>query len=142
MTIIKKITKTLSANDTGETGGHQAGMLIPKAPRFLSFFPVLDPTVKNPRISLYFFEEDHVTKWPFEFIYYNGKFFGGTRNEYRLTWMTQYLRAKNAKTGDRIELLLDDEGRRHISLKRLFEVSEDEEGVLKLRGGWKLIDLK
>ncbi len=142
MTIIKKITKTLSANDTGETGGHQAGMLIPKTPRVLSFFPELDPSVKNPRISLYFFEEDGVTKWPFEFIYYNGKFFGGTRNEYRLTWMTQYLRAKNAKAGDRIELLLDDDGRRHISLKRLLEVSEDEDGVLRLRGGWKLIDLK
>lgn len=141
MKIIKRITKTLSANDTGETGAHQAGILIPKRQGILSFFPELDSAVKNPRISLYFFEEDGITKWPFEFIYYNGKFFDGTRNEFRLTWMTQYLRAKNAKTGDRIEMLLDDDGRRHIHLKRLHEVAEDEDGVLKLRGGWKVIDL-
>ncbi|MBU1223452.1 MAG: hypothetical protein KKA22_02740 [Gammaproteobacteria bacterium] len=141
MTILKKITKTLSANDTGETGGHQAGILIPKTPGILSFFPELDASIKNPRISLYFFEEDGVTKWPFEFIYYNGKFFGGTRNEFRLTWMTQYLRAKNAKTGDKIEMLLDSDGRRHIVLKREQEVVEDD-GVIKLRGGWKVIELK
>jgi hypothetical protein len=141
MKIIKRITKTLSANDTGETGGHQAGILIPKPKGILSFFPELDASVKNPRISLYFFEEDGITKWPFEFIYYNGKFFGGTRNEFRLTWMTQYLRAKNAKVGDRIEMLLDDEGRRHIHLKRLHEVAEDDDGVLRLRGGWKVINL-
>lgn len=141
MKIIKRIIKTLSANDTGETGGHQAGILIPKQKSILSYFPELDASVKNPRISLYFFEEDSVTKWPFEFIYYNGKFFDGTRNEYRLTWMTQYLRAKNAKVGDRIEMLLDEDGRRHIHLKRLHEVAEDGDGVLKLRGGWKIIDL-
>lgn len=142
MTIIKKITKTLSANDTGETGGHQAGILIPKTPRILSFFPELDASIKNPRISLHFYEEDGITKWPFEFIYYNGKFFGGTRNEFRLTWMTQYLRAKNAKTGDRIEMLLDNEGRRHIVLKREKDSAEDDDGVLRLRGGWKVIELK
>jgi hypothetical protein len=142
MTIIKKITKTLSANDTGETGGHQAGILIPKTPRILSFFPELDAGIKNPRISLHFYEEDGITKWPFEFIYYNGKFFGGTRNEFRLTWMTQYLRAKNAKTGDRIEMLLDNEGRRHIVLKREKDSAEDDDGVLRLRGGWKVIELK
>lgn len=142
MTIIKRITKTLSANDTGETGGHQAGILIPKSARILSFFPELDPSIKNPRISLYFFEEDGVTKWPFEFIYYNGKLFDGTRNEYRLTWMTQYLRAKNAKAGDSIEMLLDSNGRRHIILKRIHDATEDEDGVLRLKGGWKVIELK
>jgi hypothetical protein len=142
MTIIKKITKALSANDTGETGGHQAGILIPKTPRILSFFPDLDASVKNPRISLHFYEEDGITKWPFEFIYYNGKFFGGTRNEFRLTWMTQYLRAKNAKPGDRIEMLLDNEGRRYIVLKREKDSAEDDDGVLRLRGGWKVIEWK
>lgn len=141
MKIIKRILKTLSANDTGETGAHQAGILIPKPPEILSFFPTLDTSEKNPRISLFFFEEDGVTKWPFEFIYYNGKFFGGTRNEFRLTWMTQYLRAKNAKVGDKIEMLLDEDGRRHIYLKRKDDVDVEEDGVLKLRGGWKIINL-
>ena len=142
MKIIKNITKTLSANDTGETGGHMAGILIPKTPQILSFFPVLDDSIKNPRITLYFYEEDGVTKWSFEFIYYNNKFFGGTRNEFRLTWMTQYLRAKNAKAGDKIEMLLDDSSRRHIKLKREKDSVEDDDGVLRLSGGWKVIELK
>ncbi len=42
-----RITKVLSANDTGETGGHQAGMLVPKEGRILAFFPSLDPSEKN-----------------------------------------------------------------------------------------------
>ena len=47
MKIIKRITKTLSANDTGETGANQAGILIPKQPEILSYFPDLDGTIKN-----------------------------------------------------------------------------------------------
>ena len=43
------ITKELSANDTGHTGGHQAGILIPKNSRILSFFPKLGTESKNPR---------------------------------------------------------------------------------------------
>jgi len=142
MTIVKNITKTLSANDTGETGGHQAGILIPKTPSILSFFPELDARVKNPRLSLHFYEDDGVTKWPFEFIYYNGKFFGGTRNEFRLTWMTNYLRSKNAKSGDMIEMLLDNGGRRHINFRRERDSADVDDGVLILRGGWIVIELK
>ena len=36
---MKSISKILSANDIGATGGHQAGILIPKDPRILGFFP-------------------------------------------------------------------------------------------------------
>ena len=42
----KSITKVLSANDTGETGGHQAGILVPKEERLLSFFPALKRSIK------------------------------------------------------------------------------------------------
>lgn len=87
----KSISKILSLNDTGETGGHQAGILIPKGGDILQFFPELDADEKNPRISLYFIDEAN-QRWKFNFIYYNNKFFGGTRNEYRLTGMTEYIR--------------------------------------------------
>ena len=84
------IEKMLSRNDTGETGGHQAGILIPKKPEILSFFPSLNSEEKNPRLLITF--HDHMgEQWSFYFIYYNNKFFGGTRNEYRLTGMTKYL---------------------------------------------------
>lgn len=140
MKIIQRIQKSLSANDIGETGSHQAGILIPKSAKVLSFFPELDRNEKNPRQTLYFFEEDGITKWPFEFIYYNNRFFGGTRNEFRLTCMTPYMKSKNAKIGDVIEMLVDEEGRRHIHLHRIDSPCE-EEGVLKLRSGWKIISI-
>ena len=41
------ISKVLSANDTGETGGHQAGILIPKSEIILSFFPKLSSAKKK-----------------------------------------------------------------------------------------------
>ena len=93
MTHTAQITKTLSANDVGETGGHQAGILVPKEREILSFFPSLNPRDKNPRVTLVFREPDGITRWDFNFIYYNNRFFGGTRNEYRLTCMTKYFRA-------------------------------------------------
>lgn len=88
------IAKVLSANDTGETGGHQAGILVPREERLLSFFPRLDPSQYNPRCHLNFVD-DAGTFWEFAFIYYNNKFFDGTRNEYRLTRMTKYIRQAN-----------------------------------------------
>ena len=63
------IEKILSRNDTGETGGHQAGILIPKNPEILSFFPELNSNVKNPRLLVTF--HDHIgEQWSFSFIYY------------------------------------------------------------------------
>ncbi len=87
----RKISKKLSANDVGTTGAHQAGILVPKEKAILSFFPSLDPSVKNPRMTLVVRELKDGTRWEFNFIYYNNRLFGGTRNEYRLTCMTQYL---------------------------------------------------
>ena len=84
-----KVTKLLSANDTGETGGHQAGICVPKRQEILSFFPTLDSRTKNPRMTIVFHCMNSGEKWTFNYIYYNNKFFGGTRNEYRLTGMTK-----------------------------------------------------
>jgi hypothetical protein len=142
MSPVRYIKKTLSANDTGETGANQAGILVPKVPEVLSFFPKLDGSEKNPRLTMFFYEEDGSTKWPFEFIYYNNKYFGGTRNEYRLTCMTQYLRAKYAQQGDEIEFRLDDNGRRSISIRRRKDLFTEEEGILKLSGGWKVVRVR
>lgn len=133
------IKKELSANDSGETGTHQAGILVPKEPAILSFFPPLDKSVKNPRHSLVF-RDDGAERWTFEFIYYNNRFFGGTRNEYRLTCMTNYLRSNNLKAGDEVLLSRDDEGRYSVSFKRKKQAVL-ENGKLKLGGTWKIVDL-
>jgi len=141
MTYSAQITKILSANDVGETGGHQAGILVPKDLEILSFFPSLNPKEKNPRVMLVFREGDGITRWDFNFIYYNNRFFGGTRNEYRLTCMTQYLRARNAKVGDQVVLSKCLEGRLTVEVKRANVPAMGQDDVLILSGGWKVIKI-
>ena len=133
----QSVSKLLSPNDLGETGGHQAGILIPKKPEILAFFPLLTTDVKNPR-HLLTFRDDHGGRWDFPFIYYNGRFFDGTRNEYRLTGMTGYFREAGLMAGD--ELILDKrpEGGRRIAFRRARSVTV-EDGVLRLGGGWKVV---
>ena len=111
------ISKLLSSNDTGETGGHQAGILIPKGGGILDFFPVLDSRQKNPRSALLFTDEAGQC-WKFNFIYYNNRFFGGTRNEYRLTGMTSYLRQNNLKPGDTVILARSEDDNLTIRYQR------------------------
>jgi hypothetical protein len=131
------ISKVLSANDTGETGGHQAGILVPKDPAILGFFPKLPSDVKNPRLHLYFRDEEGV-QWEFAFIYYNNKLFGGTRNEYRLTRMTPYFNGNGLKTGDVLVLERHPGGARTIRYERSRSPVE-KAGVLKLGSGWKVV---
>ena len=132
---MQTIEKVLSANDTGETGGHQAGILVPKDPRILDFFPRLDQTIKNPRAVLDI-RDDTGHEWTFSFIYYNNRLFGGTRNEYRLTGMTAFFREFNLKTGDTLVF-------RRVSLRHLnlsYRRAKRGSRVLKLSGTWKVIE--
>jgi hypothetical protein len=134
----RAITKELSRNDTGETGGHQAGMLIPRDSQVLSFFPRLDPNEYNPRHQLTF-RDPLGSKWVFSFIYYNNKFFGGTRNEYRLTCMTPFIRAHNLRAGDKLTLSRDEENRFHVTYAR--ENEDESDGRLKLGTSWRIVKL-
>lgn len=134
-----RIAKILSANDTGETGGHQAGILVPRVPDVLAFFPKLDARSYNPRCHLMFLD-DGGTFWEFAFIYYNNKFFDGTRNEYRLTRMTRYIREAGLVVGD--EVILSREGERYrVSHRRKQQVERVAGGVLKLGTGWRVVQL-
>lgn len=98
----ESFAKDLSANDTGATGGHQAGILVPKGdPALLAFFPALDAGVQNPDAWVEVVDEDGRV-WKLRYIYYNNRLHAenGTRNEYRLTHLTKYLREAGAKVGD------------------------------------------
>ena len=71
--------KFLSANDTGETGGHQAGIYISKPSIPILFdMPGIKGENKEKWVKVWW-QEDLITDT--RFIYY-GK---GTRNEYRIT---------------------------------------------------------
>ena len=138
------ICKILSANDSGETGGHQAGLHIPKQESILSFFPVLDASLFNPRVRLQF-EDETGRFWEFAFIYYNNRCFGGTRNEYRLTRMTRYIREAGLVTGDEVRMRRHVGGNYSISYRRSDKqpVSVNEAGgtVIRLGAGWKVIEI-
>ena len=129
------IEKTLSANDTGETGGHQAGIHVPRDAQILAFFPNLDSSVMNPR-SVVDVVDDSGHEWTFSFIYYNNRFFGGTRNEYRLTRMTAFFREFNLKAGDIITMCRESSRRIRITFKRANEQGK----ALKLSMNWKVIE--
>lgn len=133
-----RIAKTLSANDTGENGTHQAGILVPRKEDVLSFFPKLDPQQYNPRVHLRFIADDG-TFWEFAFIYYNNRFFDGTRNEYRLTHMTKYIRQAGLAAGDEIILTRNDD-RYNISYQRK-RPAERTAGLLKLGTGWRVVQI-
>ncbi|MFW5437863.1 EcoRII N-terminal effector-binding domain-containing protein [Paenibacillus apiarius] len=98
MTTIRKV---LSRNDVSETDAHQAGMYILK--NDISFFPRLGSNIQNPRATLVF-EDASGRSWTFDFIYYNNSYFGGTRDEYRLTPMNDYFNLYNIRAGDTIIL--------------------------------------
>jgi len=134
----RAISKLLSRNDTSETGAHQAGMLIPRDPLVLAFFPPVDASKKNPRRAIAFVD-DAAERWTFSFIYYNNRFFGGTRNEYRLTHMTGYLRLHGLCAGDQVVLSIDDAGGYRIRCKRAQDLQESD--VLKLSTQWRVIPL-
>lgn len=133
------ISKLLSANDTGETGAHQAGILVPKEPTILRFFPQLNSGEHNPRSHLIFYDQEG-ERWEFAFIYYNNVFFGGTRNEYRLTRMTPFFRLNGLHAGDELILERTEQGKRLVRYQRARQARRDENGVLRLGGYWKVIE--
>jgi hypothetical protein len=135
-----RISKLLSANDTGDTGGHQAGILVPKEREILSFFPQLDARQQNPRCLLNFMDESG-RFWEFAFIYYNNRFFGGTRNEFRLTRMTKYIREASLVPGDEVILSRDDRDRYLVGYRRQAQPARTASGALKLGTGWRIVQL-
>ena len=80
------IIKRLSGNDTGLTGGHQVRMYVPS-----SFVKAVMPEVcttekQNPdKLFDCYIASDDCLQAGVRAIYYNNKFFGGTRNEFRIT---------------------------------------------------------
>ncbi|PRY75305.1 restriction endonuclease EcoRII [Yoonia maritima] len=104
--MLQAYRKILSANDTGQTKSHQAGMLIPKGDsEFRAFLGELDSKTKNPRKTI-LCRDENGDELELQYIHYNNKLHDerGTRNEYRLTCLTAYLRRSGALAGDEIEI--------------------------------------
>jgi hypothetical protein len=82
---VRWLLKRLSANDTQQTGGHQAGFYIPRQDLFREF-PALDrPEKENPKVIFDLYLDSHDEKVSPVVTWYNNKLRGGTRNETRVT---------------------------------------------------------
>jgi hypothetical protein len=102
--MIESALKRLSDNDVGITNSHQAGFLIPKLFVREGLFEELTDQELNPRVRLKFRDLTDGTDIYLSYIYYNNKFFEGTRHEYRLTGLTRWIKTHGLKSGDTIQI--------------------------------------
>lgn len=134
-----KVQKALSANDTGETKSHQAGVHVPKV--LASFFPVLDERALNPSVWIELVGRDG-SVWRCRYIHYNNAVVAsGTRNEYRITWLTDPLRQMGASAGDTLEFEHVSEHRYSINLVRQGSTLEAPDGrlIVNVARGWRTV---
>jgi hypothetical protein len=102
--MIESALKRLSENDVGSTNSHQAGFLIPKLFVNEGLFEKLSDDKLNPRLRLKFTDLTDNSEIYLTYIYYNNKFFEGTRHEYRLTGLTRWIKERGLKSGDSIQI--------------------------------------
>ena len=102
--MIESALKRLSDNDVGLTHSHQAGFLIPKLFVKGGLFEKMSDKELNPRLRLKFRDLTDGTDIYLTYIYYNNKFFEGTRHEYRLTGLTRWIKNHGLKSGDTIQI--------------------------------------
>jgi hypothetical protein len=131
--------KTLTANDVGQSGGHQAGIHIPKSQAdLIRMLPQLDPRIKNPDAWLTFIDE-HDVRWEFRYIHYNNSLHdpGGTRDEYRITHMTNFFRLAGAKPGDFL-ILSGEKGSSTFRISVSKPTTQPAGGPVRLQG-WRRV---
>ena len=140
----KKVWKTLSKNDTGETNSHQSGISIIKDIARAGIFPDLTTETLNPRTEVTFKEENGKI-WTFQYIYYNDRYFGKPSNqahdEFRMTCVKDYIREKGIVAGDEIWFGINENNERIIGYDKQQNQSEDN-GIIHIRKGWKVIGIK
>lgn len=133
--------KYLSPNDCGTTGSHQAGILVPRTDtELLAFFGTLDPSKLNPDTWIDC-EDELGQRWKFRYIYYNNKLHvaTGTRNEYRITHLTKYLRSVGATAGDCLAFSVGSDSQTFkVRLEKSARVNERSPMAVVLRG-WRKV---
>ncbi|MDS7721629.1 type II restriction endonuclease [Pantoea ananatis] len=127
--------KRLSANDTGATGGHQVGLYIPSG-----IVEKLFPSINNTRdLNPSVFLTAHVSSHDCpdseaRAIYYNNRYFGGTRNEKRITRWGRGSPLQDPENTGALTLLafrLDEQGGNSTAVDIWVCVSPDEEDVIE-----------
>lgn len=134
--------KKLSANDVGETGSHQGGILVPKSDKdLMNFFPALDSSTLNPDAWITCVDE-FGEEWDFRYVYYNNRLHAanGTRNEYRLTYLTKFFKRMSAQVGDSLLFSsTDTRGKYRITLNRQESVAGSSPKNVIVLQGWRRV---
>jgi hypothetical protein len=134
---MNELIKTLSSNDVGSTGGHQSGVVIPIKIATQGFFPELDSTIVNPRAQLDAVVDSTGKNIRLNYIYYNGKMHEtSTRNEYRLTGISSFLKDSGAQEGDSLIITKVGELRYRLRVIPANEHVSHEEIVVTLSKDW------
>jgi hypothetical protein len=133
------ITKILTENDLGRTGAHQAGIHVPKKILKTGIFAQLPINKKNPRAQISA-QDEQGRKWMFTFIYYNNKFFGGTRNEARITGITSFFKNEIATPGDLI-IFQRKNGKLNVKIQHHKQASRSETVTLAFNSSWRAISI-
>ncbi len=132
-----ELVKTLSSNDVGSTGGHQSGVVIPKKIAKQGFFPELNSSIVNPRQQLDAVVESTGKNLRLNYIYYNGKLHKtSTRNEYRLTGISSFLKDSSAQEGDRLVITKVGDLRYKLRVIPANQHYLEEEIVVNLSKDW------
>lgn len=100
--------KVLSWNDCGRGRTHQSGILIPKELGRQIFSNSAIET-KNPKISLELAPFGFGQELRVVITYYNSRKFGGSRDEFRLTRISTFLREADLHPGDTLIISFDQE---------------------------------
>ena len=143
---MKSFSKTLRANDVGITGSHQSGLHIPKIElELLTILPSLDLSVKNPDAWIECLDVNRQIH-QFIFVYYNNKFHDptGTRNEFRITHMTGYLKKEAACEGDTFQISKNEDSPyyeiRVLRQEKNRDIQKDEDVVrIKIKSDWRRV---
>lgn len=122
------------------------GILVPKGDgELLAFLPRLDESKLNPSVWIDCRAPDG-SPLRLRFVYYNNRLHtpGGTRNEYRITYLTKFLRDAGAQGQDLFEIAKEDESSfYHIRVIRRGgkpAVDEDNGPIrIKLTTGWRRV---
>jgi len=96
-----RITKSLTRNELGLTGSHQAGVLVPKSSQLHGYLAELDELEMNPSAIVEFECPQLGRVISARYVHYNSRLLGrGTRDEYRLTRLGDFLSQVRARPGD------------------------------------------
>lgn len=117
-----RIEKVISWNETGKSRSHQAGILVPKAIGRL-LMPDHKSSGKNPKKTLRLSPFGVGVEIEAVLTYYNSKTFGGTRDEFRITRLTDFMNSASLMPGDKVIIEIDEQ-----SLEGTIDFVRESEG--------------